>query len=57
MVLAALVEPICQEENVVKYISTFSNVYKNILGILIGITILFVISTGIILNLVNSVVK
>lgn len=56
-VLAALIEPVCKEENVIKFISSFANVYKNLLGVLIGITILFVISTGIILNLVGSVVK
>lgn len=57
MLLAAIVEPICGEESVTKYISSFASVYKNLLGVLVGITILFVISTGIILNLVNSVVK
>ena len=57
MILSAIVEPICQEESVEKYISSFVIVYKNLLGVLIGITILFVISAGIILNLVNSVVK
>ncbi len=57
MILSAIVEPICQEESVEKYISSFVTVYKNLLGVLIGITILFVISAGIILNLVNSVVK
>ena len=57
ILLAAIIEPICNEENVIKYISSFASVYKNLLGILIGIAILFVISTGIILNLVNSVVK
>lgn len=57
MILVALIEPICNEKNVIKYLSNFANVYKNLLGILIGITILFVISTGIILNLVNSVIK
>lgn len=56
-VLAALMEPVCKEENVIKFISSFANVYKNLLGVLIGITILFVISTGIILNLIGSVIK
>lgn len=57
MLLASIVEPICSESNVSKYISSFSDVYKNLLGVLVGITILFVISTGIILNLINAVVK
>ena len=39
------------------FISGFANIYKTILGILIGVTILFVISSGIIFNLANSVVK
>ena len=55
LILAAIVEPICREENVTKYISSFAHVYKNLLGILIGVIILFVISTGIILNLIGSI--
>ena len=57
MLLSAFIEPLCSEDSIVKYISSFANVYKNLLGILIGIIMLFVISTGIILNLVSSVVK
>ncbi len=57
MALSALIEPLCSEESIVKYISSFATVYKNLLGILIGIIMLFVISTGIILNLVSTVVK
>ncbi|MDD3303733.1 MAG: stage III sporulation protein AE [Clostridia bacterium] len=57
MLLGALVEPICGEENINKYISGFANIYKVILGILIGVAILFVISSGIVFNLASSVVK
>ncbi len=57
MLLSALIEPICHDDNIVKYISGFAEVYKTLLGVLIGITILFVISTGLILNLVSSVIK
>lgn len=54
MLLAALVEPISNDELTSKYLSSISNTYKTMLGVLIGITILFVISTGIILNLVST---
>lgn len=56
MILAALVEPIMQDETISKYLSSFANTYKTLLGIVIGITILFVISAGIILNLINNIV-
>lgn len=54
MLLAALVEPISNNELTSKYLSSIANTYKTMLGVLIGITILFVISTGIILNLVST---
>ena len=56
MLLAAFVEMITTDKLILKYLSGFVNVYKTMLGILIGVVILFVISTGIILNLVNSIV-
>lgn len=56
MILAALLEPITQDGTVSKYLSSFASIYKTLLGILIGITILFIISTGIILNLINNIV-
>lgn len=55
--LSALIEPICNDSNLNKYISEFVSIYKTTLGILIGVTILFIISTGIILNLIGQVVK
>lgn len=55
MVLLGFIEPICKDEQIIKFISGFISTYKTILGILIGISILFVISTGIILNLSSSV--
>ena len=54
-ILSALIEPICADKDISEYIGTFANVYQTILGILIGISILFVISIGIILNLSGSV--
>ncbi len=56
-ILNTLIEPIYSDEKISKYIDNFANVYKNLLGILIGIIILFIISTGIILNLMGSVVR
>lgn len=56
-VLVALIEPICNDVAVSKYLNGFATLYKNLLGILIGIVILFVISTGITLNLVSALVK
>ena len=56
MLLAALVEPIAPNPLISKYLSSFANVYKTMLGVLIGVVILFVISTGIILNLINSII-
>lgn len=56
MLLSALVEMITTDPLISKYLSSFANVYKTMLGVLIGVVILFVISTGIILNLVNSII-
>lgn len=55
MILSSLIEPICKNEQVTKFISGFVSTYKTLLGILIGVAILFIISTGIILNLASSV--
>lgn len=55
-ILSAIAEPIIPEDGMGKYLSGFANIYKTLFGILIGITILFVISTGIILNLASKVV-
>ncbi len=56
MLLSSLVEPLVEDSTISKYISSFADMYKTLLGILIGIMILFIISTGIILNLVSSIV-
>lgn len=56
MLLSALVEPICTNNLISKYLYSFANIYKTILGVLIGVVILFIISTGIILNLVNNII-
>ncbi|MNI47527.1 Stage III sporulation protein AE precursor [compost metagenome] len=56
-ILSALAEPICSETKITKALDMFADTYKTLLGILIGVTILFVISTGIILNLSTSIIK
>lgn len=57
MTLAALIDVLSPNKLISKYLSSLANVYKTMLGILIGVVILFVISTGIIVNLVNSIVS
>lgn len=53
--LAAISEIVCKEEKIKKYIKGFGDVYKTLLGILIGINILFIISIGIIINLCGKI--
>lgn len=57
LLLSAIIEPICDNSALSKYISGFVGTYKTVLGILIGTSILFIISTGIVLNLIGQVVK
>lgn len=54
-ILSCLIEPICKNEQISKFISGFVSTYKTLLGILIGVAILFIISTGIILNIASTV--
>ena len=54
-ILIAISEPINEDKNIEGFIKCFVNVYKDMLGIIIGIMLLFVISTGIILNIIGSV--
>ena len=56
-ILAVLIEPICHQKDVSEYVELFADTYKTLLGILIGVSILFIISIGIILNLAGSVIK
>lgn len=55
--LAAISEPICKDEKIIKVISNFASIYKTMSGILIGVAIIFIISIGIILNIGSSIVK
>ena len=56
-ILIAIAEPICNDNIISKYLGGLASVYKNLLGILIGIVILFIISTGIALNIVTAIIK
>lgn len=56
-ILGVLIEPICDDSTVSKFISGIYSVYKTLFGILVGIVIIFIISTGIILNLTNAIIK
>ncbi len=55
-VLSALIEPICNDKEISEYINGFADIYQTILGILIGISILFIISIGIIINLSSQII-
>lgn len=55
VILSAICEPICNEKKITKFLDGFVDVYKTILGILIGVDILFIISTGIIINLCSKI--
>lgn len=56
-ILSALIEPICQDAKIGKYIDYLIGVYKISLGIIIGVSILFVISTGIIFNIAKVIIN
>lgn len=55
VILSAICEPICGEKKITKFLEGFVDTYKTILGILIGVDILFIISTGIIINLCSKI--
>ena len=48
-------EPINEDKILSEFINGFADVYKDMLGILIGITILFVMATGIIMSMLNYI--
>ena len=54
-ILAALSVPINEDKILSEFINGFADVYKDMLGILIGITILFVMATGIIMSMLNYI--
>lgn len=53
--LSAFSEPINEDSTISEFIDSFANVYKDMLGILIGIVVLFVMTTGIIMSIVSLV--
>lgn len=53
--LIGISEPINEDKDIQSLLKGFVGVYKDMLGILIGVMVLFVMSVGIILNLVSSV--
>lgn len=54
-VLISLSEPINEDKNIEGFLKGFVGVYKDMLGILIGIMVLFVMSTGIIMGIISSI--
>ena len=56
MLIASVSQIICSNEKITKFINGYAEVYRTLLGVLIGIDILFIISTGIILNLCSKIV-
>lgn len=53
--LIAISEPINEDKDIQSLLNGFVGIYKDMLGVLIGVMVLFVMSVGIILNLVSSV--
>lgn len=51
--LTAFSEPINSDKTIRSFIEGFTKVYKDMLGILIGIMVLFVMSTGIIMGIIS----
>ena len=54
-VLAALSETIVDNKNIIGIIDSFADTYKVLLGILIGILALFIMSSGVIIKLMGSI--
>lgn len=53
--LSAFSEPINEDKTISDFIDGFTNVYKDMLGILTGILILFIMTTGIIMGMISSI--
>lgn len=54
-VLIAFSEPINVDDNIIKFIEGFEKVYKDMLGILIGVMVLVLMTTGILMSLVSHI--
>ncbi len=57
MLISFLSELIGADEKIIKAMDMFAVVYKTMLGVLIGIIILFVISTGIVINISSHIIN
>ncbi|MGN1013257.1 MAG: hypothetical protein ACI4ON_05490 [Clostridia bacterium] len=53
--LSAFSEPINEDKTISTFIDSFAKTYKDMLGILIGIIVLFVMSTGIIMGMISTI--
>lgn len=53
--LSAFSEPINEDKTISMFIDSFTKTYKDMLGILIGIIVLFVMSTGIIMGMISTI--
>lgn len=53
--LSAFSEPINEDKTISTFIDNFTKTYKDMLGILIGIIVLFVMSTGIIMGMISTI--
>ncbi|MEG1009638.1 MAG: hypothetical protein RSC92_01935 [Clostridia bacterium] len=56
-ILAAICETVCDDEKVIKIISSFADTYKIMVGVLIGVFMLFIISIAIIINITSNIVS
>ena len=50
-IFSALLEPVCKDNKILDVLSNFASIYKVMIGIMIGISIMFIISMGIIINI------
>lgn len=53
--LSAFSEPINEDKTISDFIDGFTKIYKDMLGILIGIMILFIMTTGIIMGIISTI--
>ena len=50
-IFSALLEPICKDSKILNVLSNFASIYKVMIGIMTGVSIMFIISMGIIVNI------
>ncbi len=54
-ILIAFSEPINTDDNIIKFIEGFEKVYKDMLGILVGVMVLVLMTTGILMSLISHI--